>query len=137
KIIYRAASHVLGLELFQPKCPGTCSDYRIKNFRELLAISNAHFVRPKPGIIRQLFTFGNSAEAPELLVIHDDDDDLAVGGLERSIWNDVRMIVAETTQLTGAQVIHSNIGEPGYMRVQHSNLDKLSCIGNFRAVDCC
>ena len=67
KIIDRTASHVLGLELFQPESRRTRSDDRVENFRELRFRTRISFVRNR--IIRQLFTSGNCAEAPELFVI--------------------------------------------------------------------
>src|SRR5579864_8836865 len=44
EIIDRTAPYVLGLELLQPKSPGTCGDDRIKDFRELLTITDTHLV---------------------------------------------------------------------------------------------
>src|SRR6516165_2114053 len=117
KIVYGAASYVMTFELFQPKLRRPGGDERIDNLGKFFTILDAHLVRVKP------------------LVVSDDDNDLSICGFERSVRNNIRMIIAQTTQFTRMEIIHSHISEPRDVSVQHANVNKLTNTGDFCAID--
>ena len=79
------------------------------------------------GIGGQVGAADDVAEARELAIIANRDDDMAVGGGECLIGHDVRMRVAQAPRrISRGQIIHRLIGEHRHLAVEQRHIDILA-----------
>src|SRR3546814_14274878 len=79
----------------------------------------------------QLRHAGESAEAGELAVVADRQDEVAVGTGHHLVGHDVGMLAALALgDLAGGQVVEALVGEPGDLGVEQAEVDALAEAGH-------
>ena len=133
----------IGEDLFQ-RIDGTTPDFerfqRINPFRRgfgfhhgrecirhQLAILHADRIGRKARIGQQSFLPEGLAEAFKGRVIANGQDDIAILGREFLIGRNIRVLIAKARRVFARrQVIHTLIGKPGHVCVQHADINLLA-----------
>src|SRR5947207_5861532 len=129
-IVDRTARNVCGLELGEPSRARSLAEYFSQQRDEGRAIRDAPGHGGVTRIAGKLRPARDPAEARELAVVADREDEVAVGGGERFVGHDVRVRVAVASRdLPGSEIVQDLVRAEGDDRVEQGEVDVLPDAG--------